>query len=106
MSQFVEKTRRCDAYELCGRIIRQGEDLLLFIDEVGRFAISAGVVMATISGLGNGEISGPIPGIVRLSESGKGFYLDIGDVSYVTPVSRVRAVMSGKNRKGPVSRVR
>lgn len=106
MSGFVEKIRSSDAYELCGRIIRDGDTLLVYIDGVGRFTIPAGVVMATILGLGDGRVSGPVPGIARLSESGRGFYLDIGGTSYVTPVSRVRAVMEGKQRKGPVSRVK
>jgi|GEM_PF-3040068 len=40
-----------------------------------------------------------------LFDNGRGFYLDIGLGRYVSPVARVRAVMVGKNRKGPVSRV-
>ncbi|WP_319580201.1 hypothetical protein [uncultured Methanospirillum sp.] len=56
--------------------------------------------------MGEGSISSTIEGVVRISESGKGLYLDIGGVSYASPVSRVRAVMRGDQRKGPVSRVR
>lgn len=106
VSAFVEKVRRSDAFELCGRMIRQEDELLVFIDGIGRFSIASGVVMATLLGLGNCEVSGPVSGIGRLSESGRGLYLDIGDESYVTPVVRVRAVMEGRQRKGPVSRVR
>jgi len=58
------------------------------------------VLTATIAVLGDGEFSW---GRVRLSESGRGLYLDIRDVSYAAPVARVRAVMEGRNRKGPVS---
>jgi len=87
MSPFIETIRKDSGFELCGRILREGEDLLVFID-------------------GDSEISGPVPGIARLSRSGKGFYLDINGVSYVTPVSRVRAVIDGKNRKGPLSVIR
>ena len=106
MSQFVEKIRPSDAFELCGRIRKGDESLQIFIDDIGEFTIPVGVLMATIMGLGDGEIIGPVSGIVRLSESGKGMYLDIDGVRYVTPVSRVRAVMGGIHRKGPVSRVR
>ncbi len=106
MSPFIETIRKDSGFELCGRILREGEDLLVFIDGVGRFVIPTGVVLATLLGLGDSEISGPVPGIARLSRSGKGFYLDINGVSYVTPVSRVRAVIDGKNRKGPLSVIR
>lgn len=106
MNGFVERIRPSDAFELCGRMIRDDLLLVVFIDGVGRFTIPARVVMTIIMGLGNGEVSGPVPGVARLSESGRGLYLDIGNESYVTPVSRVRAVMEGKQRKGPVSRKR
>ena len=87
-------------------MIREDDELVVFIDEVGRFSIPVGSVTATILGLGESRVTGPVPGIARLSLSGKGFYLDIGGVSYVTPVSRVRAVMAGMHRKGPVSKMR
>lgn len=106
MSEFIEKSTRSGGYELCGRIIRDQDDLVFFIDQIGRFVLPSGMVTATLLGLGESNVCGPVPGIARLSESGKGFYLDIGGVSYVIPVSRVRAVMSGEHRKGPVSRVR
>jgi len=102
---FVEVVKD-GRFELCGRIIREMDLLVIFIDEVGRFSIPAGAVTAVIMGLGDGEVSGPVNGVARLSTSGKGFYLDIGVHSYVIPISRVRAVMAGDHRKGPVSRVK
>ncbi|MDD1728308.1 MAG: hypothetical protein LUQ50_04460 [Methanospirillum sp.] len=106
MGAFIETVRQGHRFELCGRIIRDDDGLLIFIDGVGRFSIASGIITATLLGLGDCVIQGEIPGSARLSESGRGFYLDIGGVSYVIPVSRVRAVMGGEHRKGPVSRVR
>ena len=103
MSQFIENVKKDSGFELCGRMIREGDSLVMFIDEIGKFVIPGGVLMATLAGLGEGEISG---GRIRLSASGRGLYLDAGGVSYVTPVARVRAVMEGRNRKGPVSIIR
>ena len=103
MSEFIEREKARPGFELCGRMIREGDSLVVFIDEVGRFEITGNVLTATLAGLGGGEFSW---GVVRLSDSGRGLYLDIGGVSYATPVARVRAVMEGRNRKGPVSRVR
>ena len=105
MALFVEKIKADSGFELCGRMIRDGDSLLVFIDEVGRFTIPGVVLTSVLLGLGTGLISGPVEGVVRLSESGKGFYMDIGGVSYASPVERVRAVMRGDQRKGPVSRV-
>lgn len=105
MSQFIERIRRSDGYEHCGRILRDGGDLLVFIDEVGRFTLPVGGVTAVILGMGSVNLSGPSPGSARLSESGKGLHLDIGGEIYVIPVSRVRTVIDGVHRKGPVSRV-
>ena len=106
MSKFIEKVSHGRRFELCGRMIRDGKDLVVFIDEVGRFMIPEGRVITTLTGLAESDISGPIQGIARLSESGKGFYLTVRDSVYVTQVSRVRAVFSGEHRKGPVSRVK
>jgi hypothetical protein len=105
MSAFVEVIKEGRAFELCGRIIREGDLLVIFIDEIGKFTIPTGAVIGIIMGLGDGETSGPIPAIAYLSPSGKGFYLNINDISYVIPVSRVKAVIAGKHRKGPVSRM-
>jgi hypothetical protein len=106
MSGFVEKISHSGGFDLCGRIIRDGTDLVIFIDGAGRFVLSEVKVVATLMGLGESDISGPAPGVARLSESGRGFYLNIGGAEYVIPVSRVRAVLSGEHRKGPVSRVK
>lgn len=103
MSQFVESRKKSLGFELCGRMIRENDSLVVFIDGAGRFEIPGGVLFGVLAGLGDEELSW---GMVRLSESGRGLYLDIGIGSYVSPVARVRAVMEGKNRKGPVSRVR
>ena len=105
LNKFVEIIRKNTGYELCGRIIREKEELVIFIDEIGKFVLSSGKVSAILLGLGECMMSGPVPGVARLSDSSRGFYLDIGDASYVIPVSRVRAVMSGEHRKGPVSKV-
>jgi len=102
---FVEIIREGREYELCGRIIRDKGDLAIYIDGIGKFSLPSGFVIATLAGLGESVISGPVRGVARLSESGKGFYLDIGVETYVIPAARVRAVMSGEHRKGPVSRV-
>ncbi len=105
MGAFIETIKQGHRFELCGRIIRGTDELLIYIDGVGRFSIASGMVTATLLGLGDCVVQGGIPGSARLSESGRGFYLDIGGVSYVIPVTRVRAVMGGEHRKGPVSRV-
>ncbi len=105
MGEFVETIREDRGYELCGRIIRIQGDLVIYIDGIGRFSLPSGLVTATLAGLGESVLSGPVPGVARLSESGRGFYLDIGGETYVIPAARVRAVMSGEHRKGPVSRV-
>ncbi len=106
MNQFVEKISRSGGFDLCGRIIHEGKDLVIFIDGIGRFVISEQEVAATLMGLDESNVSGPIPGFARLSESGRGLYMTIGDAEYAIPASRVRAVLSGEHRKGPVSRVR
>ncbi|HWQ63663.1 MAG TPA: hypothetical protein VN429_04535 [Methanospirillum sp.] len=102
MSQFVESEKKSSGFELCGRMIRDNESLVVFIDGVGRFEIPGRVLTGVLAGFGDEELSW---GRVRLSESGRGLYLDIGTFSYVSPVARIRAVMEGRNRKGPVSRV-
>ncbi|WP_319579011.1 hypothetical protein [uncultured Methanospirillum sp.] len=106
MNQFVERISRSGGFDLCGRIIRDEKDLVIFIDGIGRFTIPQGMVAATLMGLGESSISGPVPGVARLSESGRGLYMTIGDAEYAIPASRVRAVLSGEHRKGPVSRVK
>nr|WP_319579657.1 hypothetical protein [uncultured Methanospirillum sp.] len=106
MGAFIEKTVLDSGFDLCGRMIRQNGDLALFIDGVGRFTIPESHVITVLMGLGECEVSGPVSGCARLSDSGKGFYLSIKDTLYVSPVSRVRAVLSGEHRKGPVSRVK
>ncbi len=106
MSIFVESVKVDSGFEHCGRIIRDGEFLLVFIDDIGRFSIRGVVLTSVLLGLGDGPISGPKDGIVRLSDSGKGLYMDIDGISYASPVARVRAVMRGEQRKGPVSRVK
>lgn len=103
MSQFVESEKKSSGFELCGRMIRENDSLVVFIDDLGKFEIQGRVLMGVLAGLGEEELSW---GRVRLSESGRGLYLDIGRGRYASPVARVRAVMEGKNRKGPVSRVR
>lgn len=104
MGEFIERLKADAGYELCGRMLRMGDSLVMFIDGVGRFEVPGGVLVATLSGLSAGEVSGPVAGIIRRSESGKGLYLEVGADRYVTPVSRVRAVMEGRHRKGPMSR--
>ncbi len=104
MSRFVEKVREADPYELCGRMIRDNDQLIVFIDGVGRFCLQMNAVRSVILGLGPGKVSGPAQGVFRLSDSGRGFYLETGGVLYATPVTRVRAVLSGDNRKAPVMR--
>lgn len=106
MNRFLETIRNESGYVLCGRMLRDKEDLVIFVDDVGRFSVPVRIVVNTILGLGDGDVSGQIPGICRLSESGKGFYLEIDGTRYVTPVARVRAVIEGKNRKGPISVMR
>ncbi len=56
--------------------------------------------------LRDGKDLGLVLGVCKLLRSGKGFYVDITGVSYVTMVSRVRAVIERRHRKGPVSRAR
>jgi len=104
MSSFVERVRKADPYELCGRMIRDNSQLIVFIDEIGRFGLQINAVTSTVLGLGPGVVSGPVQGVFRLSDSGRGFYLDIGGVKYATPVTRVKAVLSGVHRKAPVMR--
>ena len=103
MNQFIVNEKNRSGFELCGRMIRDADSLVVFIDEVGRFEIPGNVLTATLAGLGDGEFSW---GRIRLSDSGRGLYLDIRGLSYATPVTRVRAVMEGRNRKGPVSKIR
>ncbi|HWQ65036.1 MAG TPA: hypothetical protein VN429_11510 [Methanospirillum sp.] len=105
MAVFVETMKPRAGFELCGRILMDNGCLLVFIDGVGKFSIPEGALKSVLLGLGDESILGPLPGIVRRSESGKGLYFDIGGISYATPVSRARAVMAGDQRKGPVSRV-
>lgn len=104
-NRFVETIRYGRRFELVGRMLTDGEDLIFFIDETGRFLVPVNAVLAMLSGLGEVPLSGPVPGVVRLSESRKGVYLEIRGVLYVTPAARVRAVLSGKQKKGPVSLV-
>ncbi len=103
MSHFTVTEKKSSGFELCGRMIREGDLLVVFIDDFGRFEIPGNVLTATLAGLGDGEFS---RGRIRLSDSGRGLYLDIGGLWYATPVARVRAVMEGKNRKGPISKIR
>ena len=104
MNRFIEQVKTVDPYELCGRMLRDRDQLIVYIDEIGRFILQVNAVTSAILGLGPGEASGPVQGVFRLSESGRGFYLEIGGARYATPVSRVRAVLSGDHRKAPVMR--
>ncbi|HWQ66170.1 MAG TPA: hypothetical protein VN372_04785 [Methanospirillum sp.] len=106
MSTFIEKTRTDSGYQLCGRMMVLDGELQVYIDDIGHFSVPTGAVLATVAGLGDARMSGSIPGVARLSDSTRGLYMDIGETRYVTPVSRVRAVLSGKNRKAPVSRMK
>jgi len=104
MSRFVEQIKTAAPYELCGRMIRDGDQVIVFIDEIGRFSLHVNAVTSTILGLGSGEIPGPAGGTFRLSDSGRGFSMVVKGVLYSTPVSRIRAVLSGEHRKAPVMR--
>lgn len=104
MNTFVKQIKHASPYELCGRMIKDGDQILVFIDEIGRFSLQIKEVSLAILGFGPGNISGPVPGVFRISESGRGLYLEIGGVLYTTPVSRVRSVLSGVHRKAPVMR--
>ncbi len=101
LNLFLETVRRDPGYKLYGRMLRDKEDLVIFVDDVGRFSIPVRMVMNTILGLGEGEVSGQIPGICRLSENEKGLNLDIDGTREVTPVARVRAVIGWKSRMVP-----
>lgn len=105
MTGFAETIRVRPKFEHCGRIIRAGNEMVIFIDAVGRFSLPVRMLTVTLLGLGESTVSGPVPGCARLSDSGRGIYLDIGDESYAIPASRVKAVLCGEQRKGPVSRV-
>lgn len=104
MNTFVEQIKHSSPYELCGRIMKDGDQVLVFFDDIGRFSLQIKEVSLAILGFGPGNISGPVPGVFRISESGRGFYLEIGGVLYTTPVSRVQAVLLGDHRKAPVMR--
>ena len=65
MTAFIEKTQNSGAFELCGRMIREGDELVMFIDELGRFSIPVGSVTGTILGLGESGVSGPVPGVCQ-----------------------------------------
>ena len=69
MSQFVESEKQSSGFELCGRMIRENDSLVVFIDGVGRFEIPGRVLIGVLAGLGDEELSW---GRVRLSESGRG----------------------------------
>ena len=75
MSQFIENEKKSSGFELCGRMIRDGDSLVVFINGVGRFEIPGRVLTGILAGLGNEELSREK---VRLSGSGRGLYLDIG----------------------------
>ncbi|HWQ64479.1 MAG TPA: hypothetical protein VN429_08680 [Methanospirillum sp.] len=101
MSGFVEKISHSGAFELCGRIIRDGTDLVIFIDGTGRFVISEVRVLATLMGLGESEISGPAPGVARLLRAGEGFtWISVmPSMQYRYPVSELCYPVSiGKDR--------
>lgn len=104
MSAFVEKVSRDAGYELCGRMLVAGDDLALYVDEVGRFSVPVMAVRMTLMGMGECQSQGPVPGVFSLSDSGRGLYLDAGGERYVMPLARVMAVLEGRHRKGPVSR--
>ena len=61
-------------------MIRDGDSLVVFINGVGRFEIPGGVLTGILAGLGNEELSWER---VRLSESSRGLFLDIGGVMSV-----------------------
>lgn len=103
MGQFIVEEKVESGFVLCGRIIKESDNLVVFVDEVGKFEIPGKVLGCVLAGLGDEALSW---GRVRLSVSGRGLYLEIKGVSYAIPVTRVRAVMEGRNRKGPVSLVR
>ncbi|HPP78245.1 hypothetical protein [Methanospirillum sp.] len=107
MNPFTVRTRtvRKNPFILCGRMFLDNDTLRIGIDGRGCSAISIADTRTVILGLGESPITGPdggIAGAAWLSESGKGLYCSIGNRVYVTPVQRVKMVLSGKHRKAPV----
>jgi hypothetical protein len=85
---------------------RMIDHLIIFIDTVGRFSIPVGDLRCTLNGFGSVRIfSGEVViGEARLTDSGKGLEMVIDGVVYVSPVARIRGVLDGEWKKGPVGR--
>ncbi|PWR71104.1 hypothetical protein DLD82_14515 [Methanospirillum stamsii] len=86
-------------------IVRDGH-LVIFIDGTGRFEVPVPKVQYVLMGLGPVRVKGlhGPAGKMRLSETGKGIWIRIQGSEYVTPVERVRKVISGEHRKAAVFR--
>jgi hypothetical protein len=103
-SPFIVREIPWNPYEYCGRMTVRDDLLVIFIDGTGRFEVPVSEVQLVLAGLGPVRVKslhGPV-GKMRLSETGKGIWIKIQGIEYVTPAERVRKVISGVHRKAAV----
>jgi len=93
------------AFEKAGRIIIEGENLVIHIDREPRwFCIPLGDIAAVLADDSRAILlsTGDMVGTARLSASGRAVNFLIGPVLYTTPLARVIDVLEGRARKAAV----
>lgn len=98
------KVQSLNPYEYCGRMIVRVDHLVIFIDGTGKFEVVVLKVQYVLMELGPIQVNSlhEPAGKMSLSETGKGLWIQIKGSEYVTPVERVRKVISGEHRKAAV----
>jgi hypothetical protein len=93
------------AFEKAGRIIIEGENLVIHIDREPRwFCIPLGDIAAVLAGDSRALLlaTGDMVGTARLSASGRAVNFAVGQVLFTTPLARVIDVLEGRARKAAV----
>lgn len=101
----MEKVKEKRPFELCGRMILSGEDLLIYVNELGCFRFCHADLVVLLTGLGPVSVcdeTGCISIECTRSESGKGLDIISGSRIFSIPVVLVKRVISKAQRKGPV----
>ena len=102
---FHEMVGRKSPYVKVGRMLIQDNRIRVVIDGRMEFWLDIPGLRCMISGFGKALIfnldNAPI-GEAELSESSNGLLMRVGEEVFVSPISRVKAVISGQHRKAPV----
>ncbi|MFH0967107.1 MAG: hypothetical protein V1862_05440 [Methanobacteriota archaeon] len=94
------------SYHLAGRGRIEGGELVVYLDDIGRFTMDPIRVRVVLLLGGTVPITGPdgVDIIGERREGGRGLWIPVGEEWYSIPVRSLIPVLEGKAKKAPVFR--